>query len=321
MQCHTLDFAGLSGGLPVLEHHFFVYGIVPNGRNNPVDVLEGRVYSAVPKYIQPRQGGKPFWVLEAQNVRCRASRYGLEFTGISLGYLVLVLGASEFWDTKDESGYDSYIETVAERKNDDGTKDLLLAIRGGIFKVEQQGTVRYLNCNSHRNTLRCLSESEYRKILKRDAAKAKQEAQKRAEVEAEEKRWRKRSEEVSAVGNISVFRHHSGVSLMPGHYRATDTYIKVVVPGDTEKPSRTISVDTPIRTQTGWRLITEKRVTALTQTCPVQIKLVGKREFEERDDGRRRNVTTWYNPDPDELKAWIERAVTVVSAPKEAVAK
>jgi hypothetical protein len=322
MQCHTLDFEGLWDGLPVLEHPFFVDGVVPNSRHNPVVTVGGLVYSATLIHIQPRGGGNPFWVLGAQNVKAVVGRRGsLELKGRTPGHLVLVLGASEFQDTKDESGYRSNIDTIAERNNDDGTKDLLLAIRNGIYRVVQKGTPCYLNCNSRRDTLKCLSESEYRRILKRDAEKEVREAEKHALVEVEEKRWTKRSEEVSVVGNISVFRHHSGVSLFKRQYRVTDTYIEVEVPGDQEKPALTISVDTAIRQQTDWKVITGRRFDALAQTRPAQIKLIGKREFEEHDDGKRRNVVTWYEPDPAELKVWIARAQDVVSLSKPVVVK
>ena len=93
------------------------------------------------------------------------------------------------------------------------------------------------------------------------------------------------------------------------------------VPGDQEKPARTISVDTAIRQQTDWKVITGRRFDALAQTRPAQIKLIGKREFEEHDDGKRRNVVTWYEPDPAELKVWIARAQDVVSLSKPVVVK
>lgn len=310
MRCHTFESNELLAGLPVLRHRFFRGNRPTVGpcKHNPPTHNEGRVYSANPKHIVPHNGNTPFWVLEAVNMKMTLRGGRLAVLGASRGHLVLICGATEIQDTQEESGYNSYVEMVAEENNDDGTKDALLAIRGGIFKVVQQGKAYYLKCNYSRGTLTRMTENAYRKLLQRDAEKAAAERKKQEEWETEQKRWTKKSEEVTAQGVAVKFRHHSGVSLYRGHYRPTDTYVEVVVLGDTEKPARTITVDKAIRTQAGWEKFSDRRFAALHQSCPSTFTLHGVRKFEERDTGERRDVTTWYDLDSTELAAWIAKA-------------
>ncbi|MBP9750794.1 MAG: hypothetical protein KBC95_03020 [Candidatus Peribacteraceae bacterium] len=207
---------------------------------------------------------------------------------------------------------------IGQEVQQEGYQEGYIAFRGVLeFSVDEER--RYLSfvpgqTRPHVYTLREFTERERRR-----AKHANRRAAARKQHRDEAARWSTVSTEETIQVMPLTCRHLPSRPQQDGHLWLPDTHLivqfleqpaphyPVVDPSDTYA----ISVHAEVLDRTGWDVLTNARIEVLRAALPLLFTARRMCEYEQRDTGERRGEVIWYELDPDSLKCWIERALSL----------